>query len=139
MSQYANKKRQAIFERDKGICQYCKKYVEDEGTLDHVYPKSKGGVNAQWNLVWACYPCNHEKTNNLPATSLFAMAMFRAMLTNLDIALSREIYDKKMIGYAHDTPYQKGLKSARITVKKILGQKLGIDLAKHVEIGRAHV
>ena len=30
-------------------------------TLDHVYPRSRGGANTEANQVPACYPCNRAK------------------------------------------------------------------------------
>lgn len=45
--------------RDEGICHYCSEQVSaSDGTIDHVWPKIRGGVNANWNLVWSCSPCN---------------------------------------------------------------------------------
>ena len=50
--------------RDNFECQYCGKYLEDEDqTIDHVLPKSKGGLNTWENLVLACPPCNQYKAD----------------------------------------------------------------------------
>lgn len=48
--------------RDGYRCQYCgERFVEDELTMDHVHPRSKGGRDAWDNLVAACRPCNHGR------------------------------------------------------------------------------
>lgn len=54
--------------RDKRQCQYCYEYYEDRNlTLDHVVPKSKGGLNTWTNIVTACKECNQKKGNKTPA------------------------------------------------------------------------
>jgi len=53
-----------IFKRDGFICQYCGS--DDKLTLDHVYPKSRGGKNTWKNLVAACSRCNNKKDDKTP-------------------------------------------------------------------------
>ena len=54
--------RHNILWRDKNTCQYCNRIFEDkELTLDHILPKSKGGVNSWNNIVTACKDCNQKK------------------------------------------------------------------------------
>ncbi|QPJ65950.1 MAG: HNH endonuclease [Candidatus Nitrohelix vancouverensis] len=51
-----------ILRRDSFMCQYCGD-TRQPLTLDHVFPKSKGG-EAKWdNVVIACKPCNLKKGN----------------------------------------------------------------------------
>jgi len=51
----------------KGTCQYCLNPVTfSNATKDHVYPKSKGGTNHDFNLVLACRKCNSSKDNIFP-------------------------------------------------------------------------
>lgn len=45
---------------DKRECAYCGKYATE---IDHLVPKSKGGNDAQLNLVNACKKCNLSKGN----------------------------------------------------------------------------
>ncbi len=59
--------RQAIFERDGGICQYTGKFVgKHGGNLDHVIPRHRGGRDTFENLVWAKREINSYKANRLP-------------------------------------------------------------------------
>ncbi|GAA1138549.1 HNH endonuclease [Nocardioides aquiterrae] len=52
-------KRRTVWERDGGVCHYCKVTPpDDEQTVDHVWPKLLGGTNANTNLVAACWDCN---------------------------------------------------------------------------------
>ena len=57
----------AIRERDGNRCQYTGRSLRpDEGSLDHVVPRSRGGKNAWENLVWASKDVNARKGNRLP-------------------------------------------------------------------------
>lgn len=82
------KVRLAIWERDDYKCAYCgcqvfvnaRECAPDKATLDHVHPRSRGGTNAQSNLVTACYDCNQRKadreaivSDGVPAPTLGAV------------------------------------------------------------------
>jgi len=59
--------RKSILARDQHTCQYCL----TEGspaklTLDHIIPRSRGGLNAWENLVAACFDCNNRKADRTP-------------------------------------------------------------------------
>jgi 5-methylcytosine-specific restriction endonuclease McrA len=59
--------RRNIFTRDQFTCQYCeKKLPANQLTVDHVFPKSRGGPESWENLVACCYPCNRRKANRTP-------------------------------------------------------------------------
>lgn len=43
-------------------CIYCgTKLTEENATADHIVPVSKGGNNAQVNLVATCFDCNNDR------------------------------------------------------------------------------
>jgi 5-methylcytosine-specific restriction endonuclease McrA len=57
----------AIRERDGNRCQYTGKLLNpDEGSLDHVLPRSRGGKDTWENLVWSSKDVNTRKGNRLP-------------------------------------------------------------------------
>ena len=57
----------AIRERDGNRCQYTGRVLRvDEGNLDHVVPRSRGGRDTWENLVWASKDVNSRKGNRLP-------------------------------------------------------------------------
>lgn len=59
--------RKAVFKRDRFSCQYCGKFLKSgQVTVDHVIPKSMGGVSSFNNCVTACYACNNKKGNRTP-------------------------------------------------------------------------
>ena len=56
-----------IRERDGNRCQYTGKLLKpDEGSLDHVLPRSRGGKDVWENLVWSSKDANARKGNRLP-------------------------------------------------------------------------
>jgi len=56
-----------IRERDGNRCQYTGKLLHpDEGNLDHVVPRSRGGADTWENLVWAAKEVNQRKADRLP-------------------------------------------------------------------------
>jgi 5-methylcytosine-specific restriction endonuclease McrA len=58
--------RKNILLRDRNTCQYCGNvHASGELTLDHVVPRSRGGLSAWENLVACCHPCNRQKGNQL--------------------------------------------------------------------------
>lgn len=52
--------RREIFLRDGFTCQYCGTRSSNL-TIDHVIPRSRGGLHVWDNVVTACQPCNHRK------------------------------------------------------------------------------
>jgi 5-methylcytosine-specific restriction endonuclease McrA len=63
----SNAKRLKVLTRDSYTCMYCGvKPGISKLTLDHVMPKSRGGLDAPENLVAACKPCNNKKDNRTP-------------------------------------------------------------------------
>ncbi|MEB3298054.1 MAG: HNH endonuclease [Candidatus Sericytochromatia bacterium] len=57
--------RQALFRRDRHVCQYCGRKGGDL-TVDHVMPRSRGGEDSWENLVAACLRCNNRKGDRTP-------------------------------------------------------------------------
>src|SRR6185312_7955524 len=59
--------RKNILLRDRNTCQYCGELLTaSDLTLDHVVPRSRGGLSTWENLVACCHPCNRRKGNHLP-------------------------------------------------------------------------
>jgi 5-methylcytosine-specific restriction endonuclease McrA len=56
-----------IRERDGNRCQYTGITLRpEEGSLDHIVPRSRGGPDTWENLVWSCKKVNARKGNRLP-------------------------------------------------------------------------
>jgi 5-methylcytosine-specific restriction endonuclease McrA len=49
------------------VCQYClKKFALKSLTIDHIFPKSKGGTDEHGNRTLACLDCNQKKSDHSP-------------------------------------------------------------------------
>ena len=57
----------AIGARDKSRCQYTGRILAtEEGNIDHVLPKSRGGATTWTNCVFACREVNNRKGDRTP-------------------------------------------------------------------------
>lgn len=63
----ADSKRKTLWHEQKGICLYCKDPLKSwnswDACLDHIYPKSLNGTDANENLALVCYRCNSLKSD----------------------------------------------------------------------------
>jgi 5-methylcytosine-specific restriction endonuclease McrA len=57
--------RRNVLHRDNYTCQYCGDRRHDL-TVDHIVPRSKGGVDSWDNVVAACLRCNVKKGDRTP-------------------------------------------------------------------------
>jgi len=55
--------RRAVFARDDHRCQYCGGVAD---SIDHVMPRSRGGMHVRENVTAACRPCNLRKRDRTP-------------------------------------------------------------------------
>ena len=64
----ASPSRNTVFFRDSHQCQYCTDFFsKGRLTLDHVIPKSRGGLKSWENLSTCCVPCNQRKGDKTPS------------------------------------------------------------------------
>ncbi|RKR75306.1 HNH endonuclease [Frondihabitans australicus] len=56
--------RRGVLRRDSHRCAYCGKAAS---TIDHVQPRSRGGMDTWENLVACCLKCNNIKSDRTPA------------------------------------------------------------------------
>jgi 5-methylcytosine-specific restriction endonuclease McrA len=56
--------RKNLWKRDHGRCQYCGS--QDDITIDHVLPRSRGGTSTFTNCVLCCLKCNTRKGGRTP-------------------------------------------------------------------------
>ena len=66
--------RRNLFHRDGHRCQYCGSSAE-QLSVDHVVPRSRGGLDTWENVTTACLPCNVRKGNRTPREA--AMPLLR--------------------------------------------------------------
>lgn len=57
--------RRNVLHRDNYTCQYCGERRHDL-TIDHIFPRSRGGRDSWENVVAACLKCNVKKGDRTP-------------------------------------------------------------------------
>jgi 5-methylcytosine-specific restriction endonuclease McrA len=66
--------RRTVLARDQYTCQYCGTQPgKTHLTVDHVIPRSKGGLTIWENVVTACAACNQRKGNRAPHDASMAL------------------------------------------------------------------
>lgn len=66
--------RRNLFARDRNQCQYCgRHFPTSELSIDHVNPRSLGGMDTWENLVCACIKCNARKGGRTPEQASMKM------------------------------------------------------------------
>lgn len=92
--------RQNVFKRDGYKCQYCG--TDDDLTLDHIYPKAKGGKTTWVNLITACKTCNTRKGDFTPEE-------IGLSIRNVPFKPSYVMFLREFSGYAYEEwiPYLK--------------------------------
>lgn len=64
--------------RDNWLCQYCGLPADE---VDHVHPRSRGGLTEMDNLVAACRSCNRSKGDRTPHEWRHAEAVKQILAT----------------------------------------------------------
>lgn len=85
-----------IWIRDGGICQYTgKKLTPNEGNIDHVIPKSRGGTTSWSNCVLAHRDINAKKADKTPEES--GLKLIRQPIVPKDMPVTFYIRNKHNI------------------------------------------
>lgn len=101
--------RQNIFARDSNHCQYCgKRFSTNELSLDHVIPRTLGGLATWENLVCSCLTCNTKKGGRTPAQAKMKLIArpvkpTRSPVLNLNFTDSRYRSWKQFLDHAYWT------------------------------------
>jgi len=89
--------RKNILLRDRNSCQYCGVVLpSSELTLDHVIPRSRGGLSTWENLVACCHACNRRKGNQL----LHELQDMKLMREPRPFSLHTSRHIMRMIGHS---------------------------------------
>lgn len=92
--------RKNLYIRDNFTCQYCgEPFEDDELSIDHVLPRSKGGKNEWTNLVTSCNTCNWAKGSKIikPLRMPYKPDYY-SMVDNIDIS-HLKIKDDRWLDY----------------------------------------
>ena len=83
--------RKNILQRDQNFCQYCG-YKGDKLSIDHVIPRSRGGLDTWENVTTACLSCNLVKGNKTPEEADMPLRVLpRRPLGIVNLQANREI------------------------------------------------
>jgi 5-methylcytosine-specific restriction endonuclease McrA len=99
--------RRNIFARDNNSCQYCgKKFPTSDLSLDHVVPRSQGGLTNWENLVCACLKCNVQKGGRTPDQAHMSLIVKpvkpkRSPVINLKLSNDRYRSWKQFLDHAY--------------------------------------
>jgi 5-methylcytosine-specific restriction endonuclease McrA len=89
--------RKNILLRDRNTCQYCGIVLTAaELTLDHVVPRSRGGLSTWENLVACCHSCNRRKGSQL----LHELTHMRLLREPRPFSLHTSRHIMRMIGHS---------------------------------------
>jgi 5-methylcytosine-specific restriction endonuclease McrA len=59
-------RRTRLLRKNGSLCYWCHEtFPQNQLTLDHLKPRSRGGSNKLENLRLACFPCNNRRSNSL--------------------------------------------------------------------------
>lgn len=89
--------RQSIKEHWNYQCAYCGN--EENLTLDHIIPKSKGGSDRITNLVCACKQCNHHKGHQKWNEWYLAQDFFTTQRLSAIIEWQKQIAENELVVY----------------------------------------
>ena len=95
--------RKAVYRRDNYKCGYC--LSEDNLTLDHVIPSSRGGTNTFENTVTACRDCNNVKGDKTPpeANMVLKHKLYPPTIFDIMNKLNKEFIDLDLYRYFDDS------------------------------------
>jgi 5-methylcytosine-specific restriction endonuclease McrA len=78
--------------RDRDTCQYCGAMPGRKRlTIDHILPRSRGGVTSWENCVAACEACNHRKGDRTPVEARMTLRSAPAAPKYVAFALIGEL------------------------------------------------
>ena len=90
----------AIYNRDKGTCQYTGKKIDrNHATVDHVIPRSRGGEDSWTNLVLCSKDVNTKKGNKL--NSEIGLQLLKNPLAPQPVPVYSLIREAKHVDWKH--------------------------------------
>lgn len=114
MNWIRQEKRLAIYLRDGLSCAYCGASAEigTQLSLDHILPHSKGGTNAETNLVTCCSRCNSSRGNR-------DLEVFAAAVAGY---INHGVTAEDIIAHVKDCA-GRGLKTAKAEAKTMMDRR----------------
>ncbi|MDD5487212.1 MAG: phage replisome organizer N-terminal domain-containing protein, partial [Dehalococcoidales bacterium] len=116
---------------DQYECVYCGKI--SKGTIDHIIPISRGGLDINENKVIACLECNMSKTNRMPDVYLNEL-----MLRDDSFDTKRILDNKKIMQYVEFRNGKFIIKNSKIVVTQnvTLRNATDLDLERDLDLDK---
>ena len=92
-SEAKRKWRQLIKEKWNYRCAYCGS--EENLTLDHITPRSKGGSNRATNVLCACKECNNDKGHQIWSDWFLKQSFFTTERLSAIVEWQKQINDNE--------------------------------------------
>lgn len=88
-----------IYARDGGKCFLCDQPVKgNKFSLDHYFPRSKGGSDNVFNLVSACKKCNRYKKSTVPEDyEIINIRLFKQAILERKVFLVNNEYNHNQL------------------------------------------
>lgn len=96
-SEARKKWRQSIKEHWNYKCAYCGS--DEDLTLDHITPRSKGGTDRITNVICACNSCNHSKGHQSWHEWFMTQEFFTTERLSDIISWQKQISDNELVVY----------------------------------------
>lgn len=96
-SEAKRKWRQLIKEQWNYKCAYCES--EENLTLDHITPRSKGGTDRITNVICACKDCNHSKGHQNWSDWYLSQDFFSTERLSAIIKWQNQIAENELVVY----------------------------------------
>ena len=96
-SEAKRKWRQSIKENWNYKCAYCGS--EENLTLDHITPRTKGGSDRVINVLCACHSCNHSKGNQMWSDWYLQQTFFTTERLGDIIKWQNQITENELVVY----------------------------------------
>ena len=95
-----------VWKHYKGVCQYCRvKIPLRMATMDHSYPKEKGGTKDDINILLACKSCNNKKANQYPYADVNGNIPVPRPMHNFSFSLPDGVeMQPEWKGFIHNVP-----------------------------------
>ncbi len=116
-------RKQAVADRARRCCEYCRsqlKYSADSFSVEHVVPRSRGGIDDPSNLALSCQRCNNHKFTAVESVDPLTGRMARLFHPREDIW-------EEHFSWSEDDLFIRGLTpTGRATVERLRMNREGV-------------
>lgn len=98
---FSREERAEILKKTGFRCAHCGKSIDENNmTVEHIFPFSKGGDHSEFNLTALCFDCNSDKSNfvyTIDAYYKYILPEYQSDYKNYFIKLKSELIDSEQV------------------------------------------